>query len=359
NKEYIKALLTRETVATIDKKLTDKLFGSVYDSLVYLNNERLIRRLNVLYDSRFSNLLEILSRLTIKLNEQELDKCLNLARQIYLSLENEKNTHCFGPELNNLFRRIFYAYDNKSILIKLNDLLKLPIHLVKDYITDPFYYLVSMNFKTEDKLIIKKHIDMSIVNSLLDELKTADRAMITLILRRLTLLSNLELLEEKDKVKIGEFLIGDGFDNSGFYFNSLLSNFLLSESSFKEDIISHLDNIFRKELVDVFGEEYGRKYSYHSGKVDELRKHFIEINGLLDVSSKCLNFSYFKDSLHTLISNIESWWERNKEYLDRDDHTREFPWIIYKRFLISLLYHVPLASPLFEKVALILEDLKS
>ncbi|WP_394514462.1 SIR2 family NAD-dependent protein deacylase [Priestia aryabhattai] len=358
NKDYIKALLTREIVAALDKSVIDNLFKYVFESLVYLNNQRITNRLNVFYDTRFTNLIEILSRLTIRLNEEQLEKCLDLAINIYLSVENENNAHCFASELNNLFRRVFYAFSDQLLVSKLNDLLKLPLEVGEGFVTDPFYYLNNLIVK-DNKSETEEIFDFNLINNLLVDLKGSNRNTKYHILTRLILLSKLGFVKENQRLKIGEILVEDGLCDTGFYLNSLISNFLVDEKLFSKEITSQIKHMLEKDIVNIFGEENGEKFSYHSGKENQIRNFFIEIIQLLDNNSKCINFSYFKNSFYKLIVNLEEWWQRNKTYLTREMHLGRFPWIPYKRLLAQLLYTVSSDKSLSQKLLSLIKDLNS
>ncbi|WJN47500.1 SIR2 family protein (plasmid) [Priestia aryabhattai] len=357
NKDYIKAVLTREIVATLDQIVIDNLFKYVFESLVYLNNQRSIKRLNVFYDTRFTNLIEILSRLTIRLTEEKLEKCLDLAIEVYLSVENENNAHCFASELNNLFRRVFYAFSNELIVSKLNNLLKLPLEVEEGFVVDPFHYLNTLNLVKDKELNIEEIFDFNLVNDLLINLKGATSNTRYNILLRLIILSRLGFLKENQRLEIGKILVNDGLSDTGFYLNSLISHFLFDEKLFREEIASQIKQMLSKDIVNIFGEENGEKFSYHSGKEIQVRNFFIEISYLLDNHSKCINFSYFKNSFYKLVDNLEVWWQRNKPYLTGEMHLERFPWIPYKRLLAQLLYTVSPDQVLSQKLVSIIADL--
>jgi hypothetical protein len=359
NKDYIKAFLSREVIATIDKKILDTLFENIFESLVFLNSQRNAQRLDLFSDTRFPILLEILSRLTIKLNKEQLDKCLKLAIEIYLSIWNQNNIHIFSIELNNLFKRIFYALDAEDIVIKLNDLLKLPVAFEQEYIVDPFYYIGEVEFINKDNLDIGSSVDQSLVKNLIEELKRNTKTVNSDAIMRLMVLSNLGILDDTQKKEIGEFLLDKNIYNTNFYFKSLITYFFNSEELFKDTIKSGIEGFFERKFVDVFGEENGQKFSYSSGRAGQLQRHFEEISQLLLDNSQCINFSYFRKSILTLIENLETWWHRNKNNLRRDSDLGEFPWVLYKRFLFKLLYTVPSDKLLFERLHAIVTDLET
>lgn len=361
DKDFIKSLLSREIIATLEEDTVCRLFVNIYNSLIYLNNQRKNHQLNLFEDKRFSILLEILSRLTIKLSREKLDDCLSLGIDIYMSVSNHNNgSHIFATELNNLFKRTIYAFDDEDFLIRLNDLLNLPI-ASNSHIIDPFYYIDMMEFKKnlnykETISSLGRIIEENVYRLIEDLKKTKDINTETLL--RLMTLDNLGAISNTQKVLIGDLLLDkNNIYNTDFYLKSLISHFFHAHCKFNETIATGIKNLFERKFVDVFGEENGTKFSYSSSRVDLIERHLIELSQLLLGHSECINFTYFRKQFLSLIEGLEVWWIRNRDKLKSDSNNQFF--IHFKRFLFKLLYVSSSEKQIIEKIKIILNDLET
>ncbi|RDU38685.1 hypothetical protein DRW41_03750 [Neobacillus piezotolerans] len=361
NKDFIKSLLSREIIATLEEDTVCGLFTKIYNSLIYLNNLRINHQLNLFEDKRFSILLEILSRLTIKLSREKLDDCLSLGIDIFMSVSNHSNdSHLFDTELNNLFKRTIYALDDEDILNRLKDLLNLPV-AANSHIIDPFYYLDRKEFKKNQHyketisslgIIIETN-----VYRLIEDLKMTKDINTETLLRLITL-DNLSTMSNTQKVQIGNLLLGkNNIDNTVFYFKSLISHFFQADSKFKESIEAGIKSLLERKFVDVFGEENGYRFSYSSSRVNLIERHLIELSQLLLGNSECINFTYFRNQFLSLIDGLEVWWTLNRDKLKSDSNNQFF--IYFKRFLYKLLYVSSSDKQIIERIRIMLNDLET
>jgi len=336
--KYIKAFLPRETIATLDSKVIENLFNNIYKALSYLDGQRIINQIDPFYDRRFSIMLEILSRLTIRLNVEQLDKCLDLAIKIYKTLSNSINTHTFSKELNNLFGRVLYAYDQNTIIKKLNELLKLPL-MDKHLDMDPLDH-VNIDLLKISNVNWEEIIDKSFADALIYKLESANSGSRPNIMLRLLIYHRFSLLSEEQLITIGAILVKSNFNYTRVYFHAIVNKFLIHDSSFQNPI--------NKKTREILEQDFNAE-----------KNTLIEMKLLLKDNDKCINFSYFKDSIQTLINNLDKWWNKNKTTLDRTRILQDFPWIIYKRFLNVLMYVTSVDKKLNSKVYNIIKDMET
>lgn len=353
NKDYIKSFLSRETLAVLNSEIVDTLFDNIFESISYLNGLRIKEQIDVFYDSRLTILLEILSRLTIRLNEKQLNKCLHLAIDIYKSLPTSRNIHTFGKELNSLFERVLFAYDMNEVSEKLSEFLKLP--LIEDQsVRDPIFYILN-NTSINSKDTEIEEIDPWIIESLINKLENNLGKNKFNILSRLIVCKT--ILTKKQKTKIGSILSKNNFNDTGFYLNTIIEEFLSTDNTFNKEILNEVKKIIEQDFNNVYGEEEGRKFSYSSSSVNNLEEKFIELTRLLKDEKKCINYSAFQESIRKMIKNLKKWWDNNKKYLINSSNIWSFSWVIYKRFINALLYVIPADNEMIHKVYSIADDL--
>lgn len=357
NKKYLKAFLSRERLAIINKDIADSLFRNIYESLCYLNEQRTMKQIDTFYDNRFSILLEVLSRLTIRLTNDQLEDCFHLAMKIYTSLPNSDRLHTFGKELNNLFKRILYACDENKIINNVNELLKLPL-INEQLIIDPINFVVKADtFKKRTK-ISKGIIDKDLVDSLIRKIRMSGEHDRFVIILRLLICNRLLLLSDDQKNMIGLLLSEGKFANIGINFSAVVEEFLIGNLKYNKFIINKYKDILEKEFDNITSKNRGIIYSFPPGSTFE--KDIDEITNLLINNDYCINFTYFEESIKKLVTNLEKWWDENKEDLGQPLHgIQKLSWVIYRGFLNALMYVIPRVKEENEKVYRILKDLES
>ncbi|SFD87454.1 SIR2-like domain-containing protein [Lentibacillus persicus] len=348
NKKYLQGLLVRETIAIADEETVNSLFMDIWESVKQLHSLKQNNQLDLPEDPRFKLLIEVLSRLTIRLNKDQLQDCFQLAVEIYLSSNEEKYIHLFGKELSNLFKRILFAFEKESVRKNLKCILELPLSK-GDFVTDPIHFVDLKYVETE-----MVTISDSVIDSFINQLDHLNGNLKTDVLMRISVVSELGLLSVEQKNKVGEILEEDDFGDTDFYFEFIASNFLL-DSKFKSSVIKKIKQFLEQNFVQIFG-----KPNVRSLPSPEERQ-FNELRNLLKQENSCINFSFFKDSICVLVENLNKWWNQNKSSLIKNIGMMEdlspFPWIQYKRFLSTLLYTVSYDNSLKAKVYDIAKDI--
>jgi len=159
-KEAIKSRFERLPILFEDETLVNHLYELIVNSLdqSYAEYRRYgsLKEFQRTFSYRQIKIsLEVLSRLTIRLNENQLSKLLDFSIEIY-SIQQKYPEIAFFDEINTFFKRIFSAVPPTMILKRMQRLLNLPIVGGNDFnipaashLHDPFEYI---HFRNDFKM---------------------------------------------------------------------------------------------------------------------------------------------------------------------------------------------------------------
>ena len=210
--EDLEFVMSRDRLNLLsDDKIKDyfKIFTKALDNAI--DNEPLKGYNYIFYMNQINSISEILSRIIVRLDDNQIDCVYNIVLKMYKSLRVQRDIR-INKSLERIIDRLFKNMSNNQKLSKLDELLRLDIEMENQYKLNKqnyqvaifnYIHLSGIDINNSDKLkqtledIIKENLDF--LNN--DDINIKDRA-----LTRLRLLNKICILGEEEKELFGNIL---------------------------------------------------------------------------------------------------------------------------------------------------------
>lgn len=310
-----------------DDKIRDyfNIFTKALDEAI--DNEPLKGYNHIFYVNQINNISEILSRLIVRLDDEQVDYVYKIVLKMYKSLRIQRD-HRVNKSLKTILSRIFRNMTNEHKISKLKELLEVDIEMEKQYNLNPQNYQVFLfnyieildehnenlnKFKTELKDLIKENLDF--LNS--EDISIKDRA-----LTRLRLLNKIGILSEEEKelfgMRIWENCKQDTFPKSDAFLINIYIELPIHKGIDRNNL--YLNYIRNEEIPNIYSiklDENGNESVSYSPPIKfiEYKKTCI---GFIDNIYKNENFNYLKltsEDARELLMKFNKFWQEQKKYL--------------------------------------------
>ena len=264
------------------------------------------------YYIQIEYLSEIISRLTIRLNDNQIEETYNISLKLYKSVRVQRDIH-LKESIKILFKRLLDSMTDVEKISKLKELLEIDLELENKYKLNSQNYQVYvfdyLNFKeynciNEEEIHnqLKKQIDENLNLLKSNDINISDRS-----LTRLYTLYRLNILNEEEIQQFGNIIWNKEKDENGFpRSNKYLESIYIDIPRPKEIDISNLflEYLEKNDIRRIYSFEYGEdgegkiNHSFYKGLERYIYNCKSYINNIyINKKNNCINL----DNKHTKI----------------------------------------------------------
>lgn len=351
NKKEIFNSFNRTKIATLTHEEVGKLYNifkkSVISSIENTAHYNLSKR-DYFSPSFAEDQLDIftilLSQLSVRLSKEDLNDLLNFTIDLY-------SNHVFSQDnlrldnLNNLFKRIFFAMTDLELLNNMSKLLSFPIPSENGFevsasnlLKEPFYFMKWKKIKKLPSEFDRSSWtpDIKSLTKMIENGSPEGRERASL---RIAMIDEIDGLNHQEKVDFGNSLWKQTDPNTGFPKDTYFSNstFLLlpqidsvsAKKCLKEEILS-------KEIPSIANRA---QYSFGFDDFDSFSNNCIHsVPSLFSSDSKReLYVDWTKDEIVVLLHKIEKFWEIDRLIFKVGNISPNVQNLVIKRYT-DLLY---------------------
>lgn len=322
-------IISRDKLQSInDNKINDyfKIFSNALD--IAIVNEPSNGYSHHFYPIQIKNLSEIVSRLIIRLNDEQIYIVYNIVLKMYKSFRIQRD-YTINKYIGILLKRLFKNMTNTQKLNKIKELLQIDIYMEKQYkIHREDYQVFLFDYINFDYNIINNedstmHEFKNIIEEIFELLKDKDIAVKDRAFVRLKKLYKLGLLNEKEKEVFGHILWRDVDE-----FNKLpvstkfLKNIDINLPSPNDIDIKnlYLNYIKNTDIPDIYligiDEEGNEHISYNHDL--KFRNYINTLIGLVYTLYKTESDKYIslkEENIKELLEKLYKFWNNQKEML--------------------------------------------
>lgn len=330
-RDELNFIMSREQLQSMENdKINDyfKIFSNALDKAI--GNEPSNGYSHYFYTIQIKNLSEILSRLIIRLDDDQILTVYNLALKMYKSFRIQKDAsinQCIGT----ILKRLFGNMTNIEKLDKLKELLQIDISMEKKYKINGMDYKVFLfdYIDFEYNAINDEDIDRNkfrdIINEILVSLDDEDINVKDRALSRLIILYRLELLNDKEKEKIASVLwehVDDftGFPTSSRFLKGIYINLPFPKSlDIKTLCSNYIKNTTIPDIYTIEVDEEGNEHVSYSHNL-KFRNYKNTCVGLVQTLYKTENDKYLslnENDAKELLGKMHIFWNNQKKELTK------------------------------------------
>lgn len=317
-------LFSQEKLYRFSSEKINHLIENYVPQLEYLisnKTECLTLGADNFYSKAAKNLCEVISRLTVKASEENLQKILLLGIELY---KIGNNTLFFQNLGSHYFKRTFEAMRPQQILANLENVLSIPIPVSeKIFWQPPALFIDWRGYKTTYAASSQPLKD--IIEHLISELDTENVSYRSTVLSYLNVCFKVNLLSNKNKKEIArnlkKYFISTELPPIGNFYKFAYKRFFAPLNN-KKEVEYSLKEYYFKETKSFFSSKDG-----HFVTQWPQQTNFVKMSYSLIATCSVFNkrewmfFDLTFDECKTILKNLENAWNDSKLYIKETLHS--------------------------------------
>lgn len=350
-KDALDFIMSKEKLYMVNDDIINNYLKVFTQSLSYAIDNEPIKGYNyIFYITQIKNLSEIVSRLTIRLNDAQIDEVYNITLKMYKSLRIQRDFR-LNDALITLIQRLFDNMTDGMKIGKLKELLHVDNELEGQYKLNSQNYKVHIfdyiEFKnTSSNIDVLRNEIESLVKDNLELLKSDDVSIRDRSLTRLLILYKNNLLSNNNKEYLGEILWSKidketGFPETNKFYNNVYIDLPRPKDIEINDLfLEYMRNNNFRELYSINMDKDGNKsvsrssYNRNDRYINDCIRYIYNL--YKDNDTMYIKLTY--ENTRTLLKKVKDKWNSQK-----DEFTNKFKndvfedEKIYIRHIIELL----------------------
>lgn len=313
-------LFSQEKLYRFSSEKINQLIENYVPQLEYLiskKTEHLTLGADNFYSKAAKNLCEVISRLTVKASEENLQKILLLGIELY---KIGNNTLFFQNLGSHYFRRTFEAMRPQQILANLENVLSIPIPVSeKIFWQPPALFIDWRGYKTTYAASSQPLKD--IIEHLISELDTENASYRSNVLSYLNVCFEVNLLSVKNKKEIArnlkKYFISTELPPIGNFYKFAYKKFFAPLNN-KKEVEYSLKEYYFKEAKSFFSSKDG-----HFVTQWPQQTNFVNMSHSLLSTCSIFNkkewmfFDLSTEECKTILDNLLNAWQDSKQYIEQ------------------------------------------